>query len=217
MACVGYPSQCSDQRRAEPIEAGSLSSEAIKISSDPMQRSRAGCSALPSAPNVLEAQTGGIAPITLGPVTAAVVAKVPERPEEGFRTGEPERGGQLIDGSGAAIAEQGLQPHLQGQHLGGGLLASLHTGLVVGVDVDQFGVEANGPLEEGDQGAEGRGIEAPQGDGEALAATLGQGRAGALQKTLQEILGPLSGDRPDVGKAPSRVIVVPGKLVNLVP
>jgi hypothetical protein len=88
---------------------------------------------------------------------------------------------------------------------------------VVGVDVDQFGVKAYGPLKEGDQGAEGRGIEAPQGDAEALAATLGQGRAGALQKTLQEILGPLSGDRADVGKAPSRVIVMPGKLVNLVP
>ena len=148
---------------------------------------------------MLEAQAGGIAPIALGPVTAAVVAEVPERPEEGFRTGEPERGGQLLEGSGVAIAEQGLQPHLQGQHLGGGLLASLHTGLVVGVDVDQFGVEAYGPLKEGDQGAEGRGIEAPQGDAEALAATLGQGRAGALQKTLQEILGPLSGDRSDVG------------------
>jgi hypothetical protein len=128
---------------------------------------------------VLEAQAGGIAPIALGPVTAAVVAEVPERPEERFRTGEPERGGQLLEGSGAAIAEQGLQPHLQGQHLGGGL-------------------------------------EAPQGDAEALAATLGQGRASALQKTLEEILGPLSGDRPDVGKAPSRVIVVPGKLVTLV-
>jgi hypothetical protein len=88
---------------------------------------------------------------------------------------------------------------------------------VVGVDVDQFGVEAYGSLEEGDQGAEGRGIEAPEGDAEALAATLGQGRPGALQKTLKEILGPLSGDRADVGGAPSRVIVVPGKLVTLVP
>ena len=60
---------------------GSEGSKAIKISSDPVQRSRAGCSALPSAPDVLEAQAGGIAPIALGPVTTAVVAEVPERPE----------------------------------------------------------------------------------------------------------------------------------------
>jgi hypothetical protein len=93
-----------DQLRAEPIEAGSEGSKAIKISSDPFQRSRAGCSPLFSAADVLEAQAGGIAPIALSAATAVVVAEVPERP--------------------SAIAEQGLQPHLQGQHLGGGLLAS---------------------------------------------------------------------------------------------
>ena len=38
-----------------------------------------------------------------------------------------------------------------GRGLGGGLLAGLHTGLVVSVDVHQFAIEADGPLEQGDQ------------------------------------------------------------------
>jgi len=50
MACVGYPSHCSDQLRAEPIEAGSEGSEAIKISSDPVQRSRPGVQRSPQPP-----------------------------------------------------------------------------------------------------------------------------------------------------------------------
>ena len=82
---------------------------------------------------VLEAQALGIAPIALSPVTAAVVAEVPEGPEQRFRSWELKRGGQRLEASGSAVAEQGLQPGLQGQHLGGGLLAdALDVGGTVG-------------------------------------------------------------------------------------
>jgi hypothetical protein len=69
------------------------------------------------------------------------------------------------------------------EHAGGGLLAGLDAGLVIGVDVDQLGVEADGALEQGDDGAEGGGVEAVEGEGEARSATLGGGRRGCPDRS----------------------------------
>ena len=88
-----------------------------------------------------------------------------------------------------------LQPCLQVEQGGCGLLAGFHTGLVVGVHVHQFAVQAHGTLEQGDQGPKAGGIEALQRDAEVEAPLLGEGRAGALQEAIQEVAGvlPLQG------------------------
>ena len=65
---------------------------------------------------------------------------------------------------------------LQRQHRRGRLLAGLDAGLVVGVDADQAGVQADGALEERDQPAHRPGIDARNRDGHRLAVVLEQRR-----------------------------------------
>ena len=70
-----------------------------------------------------------------------------------------------------------------------GLLAGFHAGLVVGVDVDQRGVERDGALEEGDEQAELEGRDFGDGDRERLAAGFVERLAGAAEEALEEIAG----------------------------
>ena len=57
------------------------------------------------------------------------------------------------------------------------LLAGFDSGLVVGIDADQDGVQTYGALEEGDQPAHHPGIDARDRDGHGLAVVLEEGRA----------------------------------------
>ncbi len=53
--------------------------------------------------------------------------------------------------------EVGEDFELEGDDGGGGFFAGFDAGLVVGVDVDEVGVEADGAFEEGDEDADGAG------------------------------------------------------------
>lgn len=76
---------------------------------------------------------------------------------------------------------QKLQEHIGGQ------LTGLHSGLVVGVDVNQAGVEAHGALKKGNELPQRVGIHRGNGDGDVLTAAFGQRLAGAAQEALQVI------------------------------
>ena len=75
----------------------------------------------------------------------------------------------------------------RGQESGGGLFAGFDAGLVVGVDVDQAGVEGHGAFERGDEGAEVEGIDPRDAERHAFAAVFGERLAGAAEEALEEI------------------------------
>ena len=83
--------------------------------------------------------------------------------------------GNLLHAAGGAIAEQLFHLLLQIKDRRCRLLAGLHTRLVIGVDIHQFAIKANGTLKQSDQGAKGGGIELTQGQRHALAAALREG------------------------------------------
>ena len=58
---------------------------------------------------------------------------------------------------------------------------------MVGVDVDQFAIQAYGPFKQRDQGAQGSGVKTLEGDCQVLASAITEGRAGSLQQALQHI------------------------------
>ena len=60
---------------------------------------------------------------------------------------------------------------------------------MVGVDVDERGVEADRPLEERDQRADRPGVDAVHGDGQALAVVVGERLASAEQEPVQVVAG----------------------------
>ena len=72
-------------------------------------------------------------------------------------------------------------------------LACFDAGLVVGVDVDEAGVEGNGSLKEGDEHAEGEGGDLGDGDGEGTSSGFVEGFAGAAKKSLEEVGGGVAG------------------------
>ena len=78
---------------------------------------------------------------------------------------------------------------LQRQDRRGRLLARLDAGLVVGVDADQGGVQADGAFEQRDQPADGPRIDARNRDGHRLAVVLEQRRARAEQEAVQVVAG----------------------------
>ena len=75
----------------------------------------------------------------------------------------------------------------QGEEYGCGLFAGLHAGLMIGVDVDETGVEADGAFVESDQGAEVKGVDAWNRQGDRLAAIVIKGGARAAEKPLKVI------------------------------
>ena len=89
---------------------------------------------------------------------------------------------------GVAESEASDLP-LEGQHRGRRLLARLDARLVVGVDVHQRGVEADGPLEQRDQHADRAGIDPGNGDRHRLPVVVEQGLARAEQEAVQVIAG----------------------------
>ena len=104
------------------------------------QEARLPHQAVRSAIGALESQAARIAPIALGDHSTGVVAEMAQDPEDRFRAGKPKLGGQVFKAARLSIRQEILKPHLQREHLGSCFLASLHTGLVVGIDVDQFGI-----------------------------------------------------------------------------
>ena len=95
-----------------------------------------------------------------------VGGEVAEGVVEGFGgVGEVQGGGELVGGEGVAGvgAEVGEDFGLELDHGGGGLFAGFYAGLVVGVDVDERGVEADGALVEGDERADGAGVDGRRG------------------------------------------------------
>ena len=65
------------------------------------------------------------------------------------------------------------------EEVSGGFFASFNAGLMVGVDVHQAGVEADGTLKQSDEHAQAEGIEFGDAEGDGLPAFFGQGLAGA--------------------------------------
>ncbi len=96
------------------------------------------------------------------------------------------RGAHLV---ASAVFEELHHLSLQGDHGGGGFLAGLDAGLVIGVDVDQRGIEADGPLIEGDEDADMECVDPIDGEGEGLAAVVIEGLAGAAQEALEVVAG----------------------------
>ncbi len=78
---------------------------------------------------------------------------------------------------------------LQIDDAGSSLLAGFHSGLVIGVDVNQAGVQTHRALEKGHQSAHHPGIDARDGDRHGLAVVLEQGRARAQEEAVQVVAG----------------------------
>ena len=103
--------------------------------------------------------------------------------------GGVEGGGDLVGGAGGAGGEVGEDFRREGDDGGGGFFAGFDAGLVVGVDVDELGVEADGTFEEGDEDADGAGGDFVDGEGEVFAGVFGEGGAGALEEAVKVVAG----------------------------
>ena len=102
------------------------------------------------------------------------------------RVGGADRGCDLFGCAGPG--RKGCEHlRLQGQDGRGRLLAGLDAGLVVGVDADQAGVEADGSLEERDEPAHSPGLDARDGDGHGLAVVLEQRGTSAEVEAVQVV------------------------------
>jgi len=118
---------------------------------------------------------------------AAVGTEVAQDPIQGFCRLEIQLALQLHQGVFALVGHDHLQPGLEIQESRGSLLAGFDAGLVVGVHIDELAIEADGPFKEGDQRPQAVGVEALHGDAQVEAPFLGQGGAGALQESIQEV------------------------------
>ena len=78
---------------------------------------------------------------------------------------------------------------LQIEHVLGSLLASLDTGLVIGVHVNQFCIQPHGPLKQGNDRAQSDSVEFVDGQCDRFAAIVGKGRARTVQESMKEISG----------------------------
>ena len=78
---------------------------------------------------------------------------------------------------------EGGGPDFEG--LGSGLLAGLDARLVVGVDAEEVGVQADRSFEERDQHAHGTGVHLIDGDSNISSAAAGKGFAGAEKEGLE--------------------------------
>ena len=123
----------------------------------------------------------------MGLAGAAVGGEVVEDVEGVLRL-HGEGGGDGFGGeTGVVGGEGGADGGEVVEEDGGGFFAGFDAGLVVGVDVDEGGVEANGAFEEADEHAEREGVEFGDAEGEGLAAISGEGLAGASEEALEEV------------------------------
>ena len=88
---------------------------------------------------------------------------------------------------GGGGEEGGEDASLEGENAGSGFFAGLDAGLVMGVDVDEGGVESDGAFKEGDEGADGLRVEAAYDDGEGFAAGIGECLTRAEVETVEVV------------------------------
>lgn len=108
---------------------------------------------------------------------------------DGFDLGRSvEFGGELADVVRGFVGGEVVEDlKLEFEDVAGGFFASFHAGLVVGVDVDEGGVESDGAFVEGDELADGVGGDFLDGDGDGGAAGFVEGLAGAEEEALEVV------------------------------
>ena len=99
-----------------------------------------------------------------------------------------QRLGNFIGGHSPRLSRQQLHHcGLQRNYASCGLLAGFHARLVVGVDVDQAGVQADRAFEERNQCPDRKGIDPVNGDGHRFASLVVQSPPCALEEAEQEV------------------------------
>ena len=96
-------------------------------------------------------------------------------PENGFIGAIPEDQADLVGGTGHTVGQDRFHTALQVENRRRCFFACLNAGLVVGIDVDEFALQANSALEQRNQGTKAPGIKTPHADRHALAPTLSEG------------------------------------------
>ena len=105
--------------------------------------------------------------------------KVGEDAVERFRVIAIDGGGNLIDVLGGVVAKVGDRATLNVEDFGRGFFAGFDAGLMIGVDMDERGIEADGAFKERDQGTDGACVNASDGDRHGIAAGFVGGSTGA--------------------------------------
>jgi hypothetical protein len=80
-----------------------------------------------------------------------------------------------------------MNPALQVQNGGGRLLAGLHPGLMVGIDVDQGAIETNSPFIESDESPYSAWIHSGNGDGNGIPLIFIEGLPCSQQKAGEKV------------------------------
>jgi hypothetical protein len=108
--------------------------------------------------------------------------------EDGLRISAAGRG-NLVDrkGSAGVLFEMSDDAPLQTEDIAGHLLAGLDTGLMVGVHVDKRGIESDGTLIKGDEGAQGPDVESIDCYRKGVASALRKGVPCSLKECVETI------------------------------
>lgn len=93
------------------------------------------------------------------------------------------------DSGGTGFGEMIFHPCQEIEKISGGLLAGFDTGLVVGINVHEAGIEGNRPLIQGDESSEGIGVQLIQRNRHGKTTAFVESIAGAPEESLEKVTG----------------------------